>query len=229
MRGAFSRRLILAAITVSAAALSSMASADYKGLDRVKAYDNYGAWRVSQHFTSERNWCSARADYEGGERLVLIASKEDWALRISHPDWRGVTIGQGYELDMRTDSGWGVGYRAWGYRGKDGDYSGLAMQTFPRALDHLAKAHSVYFVDLSGSVISALDLTGSARAIASLRSCKEDLATAGSFDAPPTSALVAPAETEAPVAAAPLQLEGEPSEEQVTLSATEMDAYAALT
>ena len=228
MRGAISRRLTLAALTLSAAAFSSLASAEYSGPDRVKAYGNYGAWRISQHFTSEQIWCSAQADYQGGERLALIASEEDWALRISHPEWRGVAAGKGYELDMRTDSGWSVGYRAWGYRSGDDGYSGLTMHTFPRALDHLAQAHSVYFVDLSGAVISALDLTGSAKAISSLRACRNDLATAAAFDAPPTSALVTPEEVETPAAPEPIQLEAAPSEAEEVFTATEMEAYAAL-
>ena len=228
MQVTFSIRRVLAAAIVSAAALTSPASAEYKGVDRVKAYGQFGAWKVSQHFTSKQSWCSARADYYSGERFVVIASKDDWALRVAHADWRGVVVGKTYDLDMRTDSGWSVGYRAWGYRSESDGYSGLAMPTFPGALKALAKAQSVYFIDLSGAVISALDLTGSAKAISSLHACREDLATGGSFDAPAPSALVAPAEVEAP--AAPIDLTSEPAEGDASAPiATEMGAYAALT
>lgn len=175
------KHLAFGVIALSAAGFVSSASADHYEQHDDNYYWKGGGWTVGQYHTERKGWCAVHVDYRGGERLSLIGTKDEWTLRLSHPGWNGLEAGRRYDLVLRTDGGWSVGYQAWGYRAAKGGRGGFTMPTFPRAMDALSHAGEVYFIDQSGATLAALDLSGSARAIAALRECRADLARNGGF------------------------------------------------
>ena len=184
-------KAVLAATLFGACAFPGAASAaDGEAYREPGVYWRGQGWSVSQKFDEEAGWCSARVDYRGGERLELIGDPASWRLRISHPKWGGIEKGALYGIVLSTDRRWAVRYAAWGFEDDDGARRGLRMPTFPGALKALSRAGAAYFVDEYGDVVAALDMTGSAKAIEQLKSCREDMARAGDVEGRARSRLI---------------------------------------
>ncbi|MCI4664127.1 MAG: hypothetical protein MRY74_05335 [Neomegalonema sp.] len=204
----------------------------------------YG-WTITKNYTSSRGWCVARAQYQGKEWLSLIVSQKGWTLRVSRPGWDTIKQGGRYDVVLRTDRGWAVDYRAWGYRGAYGARGGLRMKIFPRVITAMGSAQYFYLTQTDGKVITALDLTGSSWTIGALRRCKADLARTGGYAgvAPvvikkevdvavkpkaikpltgATAKVVAPVKAKAVDAPAPASLDFAPSELEVAPKAGEI-------